>query len=68
MIHSKSVLRGYISLAAAIVNTGIMDNDIRFLESEWCSTLIDTVISYNNIDDSVRFNKLNAQTRLNLNS
>ena len=41
----------YIRLSAAIVNSGIEDNDTYFLNSEWGKFLIDTVIEYNNQQD-----------------
>lgn len=42
----------YIRLSAAIVNSGIEDNDTYFLNSEWGKFLIDTVIEYNNQQDN----------------
>lgn len=44
----------YIRLSAAIVNSGIEDNDTYFLNSEWGKFLIDTVIEYNNQQDNKR--------------
>lgn len=34
----------YIKLCAAIVNSGAMQHDEEFLNSEWCQYLIDSVI------------------------
>lgn len=38
----------YINLAAAIINSGIKQNDVFFLESDWCSYLLDEVVNWNN--------------------
>ena len=40
-------IHGYIQLCAAIVNSGIKQNDKEFLKSEWCSMLTNYVIDYN---------------------
>ena len=41
-----------MQLAAAIVNSGIKQHDVSFLNSEWCATLIATVVEFNKRFDS----------------
>ncbi len=51
---------GYIQLCAAIVYSGIKQNDQDFLKSVWCKELTDCVIDYVAVHDSERIfvNKL----------
>lgn len=39
----NSVILAYMSLAAAIVESGSKEHDTRFLESDWCSFLTESV-------------------------
>ena len=48
MRGGTSVMYGYIKLCAAIVNSGIEQNDCQFLYSDWCRMLIDAVVEWNN--------------------
>ena len=40
----------YIKLCAAIVNSGIEQHDYAFLDSAWCTLLLDAVIDWHNKD------------------
>lgn len=51
MVSIPSTIDNYIQLCAAIVNSGIKENDQLFLKSEWCKTLISYVVDYNSIHD-----------------
>ena len=46
MAEDNSTLAGYMRLAAAIVQSGRAANDQRFLQSNWCKFLTDTVNMY----------------------
>lgn len=48
----------YIRLCAAIVNSGICSHDSYFLNSEWCTFLINEVVEYNNKQDNRHMNVL----------
>lgn len=52
MLKTNTILENYMQLAAAIVNSGIKQHDTAFLNSEWCSTLISTVVEFNKRFDS----------------
>lgn len=47
MLKTNVILENYMQLAAAIVNSGIKQHDTAFLNSEWCATLIATVVEFN---------------------
>lgn len=51
MVSIPSTIDNYIQLCAAIVNSGIKENDQLFLKSEWCKTLIGYVVDYNSTND-----------------
>lgn len=51
-------IKGYIRLCAAIVNSGIEQHDVPFLQSNWCEYLVDSVVTYHNnkcTDSSARY-------------
>ena len=51
-INSKKVTPPYITLAAAILNSGVKCNDTAFLESEWGQYLKAEVGAYMNKPDT----------------
>lgn len=51
MLTVLDLQNNYVELAASIVNSGIKENDIRFLASEWCKYLIHEVVDWNNRSD-----------------
>ena len=61
MVNVPITIDNYIQLCAAIVNSGIKENDQLFLKSEWCKTLISYVVDYNSIhnkDIKITINKV----------
>lgn len=50
MRRDNNTIISYIRLAAAIVNSGIVECDECFLKSEWCQELTEAVVDFSNID------------------
>lgn len=48
MRRDGGILRGYVRLAAEIVNRGIAEHDETFLKGSWYRYLLDIVCLYNN--------------------